>query len=175
MIEAWFDGATEPVNPGGHSAWGAAVRVDGQFVFREGGYVGFGPKMSNNVAEYAAFMEAVSQCLKYPGPVVIRGDSKLVINQMNRKWRAKAGLYKPFYEQARLLWAKLAPRARLEWVPRERNEVCDGLSKGVLLARGIAFRIQPHAGAPQTDQKNSFFSAKPRPSNPNFCEQHTKL
>lgn len=143
MIEAWFDGVCEPKNPGGHAAWGAVVRVDGTDVFREGGYCGGGPGMSNNVAEYSAFIAAATECLKHKGPVTIRGDSKLVIMQLNGKWRVNGGLYLPFYNEARTLWAKLRDRAQLLWVPRDQNDVCDVLSKQVLKDRGIKFRIQP--------------------------------
>jgi ribonuclease HI len=143
MIEAWFDGATEPKNPGGHGAWGAVVKVDGNTVFAKGGYVGNGPTISNNVSEYAAFIAAAEECLKYPGVVIIRGDSKLVVMQLNGKWKAKGGLYKPFYEKAKLVWKELRSRAKLVWIPREENDQCDYLSKGVLKKLGIKFRIQP--------------------------------
>ena len=148
MIEAWFDGATEPVNPGGHSAYGVAVKVDGKFVFQKGEYVGHGPKMSNNVAEYAGFIAAVTECLKYPGVVIIRGDSKLVVMQMNGKWKAKKGLYIPYYHKAKEIWGKLKSRAKVEWISRDYNDVCDGLSKKVLHDRGITFRIQPEYDEP---------------------------
>ena len=143
MVEGWFDGCCEPRNPGGHAAWGAVVHVDGQSVYRDGGYCGTGPKMSNNVAEYAGFIAAVTECLKYPGVVIIRGDSKLVVMQMNGKWKAKKGLYIPYYHQAKAIWGTLKNRAKVEWISRDYNGVCDGLSKKVLKDRGIKFRIQP--------------------------------
>lgn len=144
MIEAYFDGATEPVNPGGHGAWGALVMVDGVTVFAKGGYVGHGPTISNNVSEYAAVVAAIEECLKYEGVCIIRGDSKLVVMQLNGKWKVRGGLYVPFYRKALALWGELKHRAKLEWIPREKNDVCDGLSKGVLKDMGVRFRIQPN-------------------------------
>ena len=144
MIEANFDGCCEPRNPGGHAAWGAAVRIDGEFVYRGGGYCGVGPKMSNNVAEYSAFIAAAEECLRYPGVCIIRGDSKLVVMQLQGKWKVNGGLYKPFYDRAVVLWSKLRDRARLEWIPREQNDICDVLSKQVLKDMGVVFRIQPN-------------------------------
>ena len=65
MIEAWFDCCCEPRNPGGHAAWGGAVYVDGESIFRAGGYCGFGPQMSNNVAEYSAFCAVADRQVSY--------------------------------------------------------------------------------------------------------------
>ena len=64
--------------------------------------------MSNNVAEYAG----VLQVLKYlaprpPGRVTIHGDSKLVINQLNGKWRIRKGLYRSIAVDAKDLLAHL--------------------------------------------------------------------
>jgi ribonuclease HI len=142
MVEGWFDGCCEPTNPGGHAAWGAVVQVDGKSVFRKGGYCGFGPKMSNNVAEYSAFCAVAQECLKYPGIVLIRGDSKLVVMQIGGKWKIHGGLYLPFYQDAKRLWEKLRERAKLQWIPREENSICDVLSKQVLKDLGVEFRIQ---------------------------------
>jgi ribonuclease HI len=143
MIEAWFDGACEPKNPGGYAAWGAVVQVDGEPVYREGGYCGVGSKMSNNVAEYSGFCAAAEECLKHPGIVTIRGDSKLVIMQLQGRWKVNGGLYLPFYRQAMGLWMQLRDRSKLVWIPREQNDICDVLSKQVLKDMGIKFRLQP--------------------------------
>src|ERR1035437_2653811 len=85
-ITAWFDGVCEPMNPGGHGAYGALVKVNGNLVLREGAYVGSGPQISNNVAEYAGII-AVMRCIEGPqGEGVIYGDSKLA--EMQRRERA---------------------------------------------------------------------------------------
>jgi ribonuclease HI len=85
----------------------------------------------------------LAECLKYPGVALIRGDSKLVVMQINGKWKIHGGLYVPFYKQAKALWAKLKDRARLEWIPREQNDICDVLSKKVLHDMGVVFKLQP--------------------------------
>lgn len=143
MIEGWFDGCCEPKNPGGHAAWGAAVRVDGKEVYGAGGYCGVGPAMSNNVAEYSAFIAVAKECAKYPGVIRIQGDSKLVVMQINRKWKVNGGLYFPFYQEAVKVWGQIKDRASLTWIPREQNEVCDVFSKKVLKDMGIKFKLQP--------------------------------
>ncbi len=142
LLEAWFDGVCEPVNPGGHAAYGAVVLRGGKELLREGGYVGHGEGMSNNVAEYAGVLRVLEFLATLDGPALIRGDSKLVISQLTGEWKAKKGLYLDRYRQAVALVARLGSRVRLEWVGRDQNSLCDDLSKQVLRDRGIRFRIQ---------------------------------
>jgi len=144
MIEAWFDGACEPVNPGGHAACGALVKVDGRTLLQKGIYIGHGPGLSNNVAEYAGCLQVLKYISQLPGNAVIRGDSKLVIMQLSRKRKSHGGLYRPLYFQALQLADKMRHRLTFEWIPREENAECDRLSKRVLLEKGLEFRIQPH-------------------------------
>lgn len=145
MIEAWFDGVCEPRNPGGHAAYGALVKVDGVVVFAESQYVGHGPKMSNNVAEYSGIIAVFREIEKHPGVAIVRGDSKLVIEHLRGRWRVNGGFYHPYYLEAKKLYAGLRNRIRLEWIPRKQNSECDELSKQVLRDKGIKFRIQPEA------------------------------
>ncbi|HMD77089.1 MAG TPA: ribonuclease HI family protein [Terracidiphilus sp.] len=151
QIQGWFDGCCEPKNPGGHAAWGAVLHVNGESVYRAGGYCGVGPAMSNNVAEYSAFIAVATECLKYPGFALIRGDSKLVVMQLNGRWKVHGGLYLPFYKQAKALWDKLKNRAHLAWIPREQNDICDVLSKKVLKDMGIKFMLQPDDDEPSDE------------------------
>ena len=131
---AWFDGAYQPFNPGGTATFGVIVKnKDGTVLLAEHGLVGKGSQMSNNVAEYAG----VLHILKYlssrpPGRVTIYGDSNLVINQLNGKWRIRKGLYLSTAIEAKALLAYLHCRGwqiNLCWVPREQNRECDRLSK----------------------------------------------
>jgi ribonuclease HI len=133
---AWFDGACEPVNPGGTASFGVVVRDgNGTVLLKEHGLVDKGSAMSNNVAEYGG----VLHILKYlssrpPGRVTIRGDSNLVINQLNGKWRIRKGLYRSIAMEAKELLAHLHGlgwHVSLCWIPREQNEECDALSKKI--------------------------------------------
>lgn len=149
-IEGWFDGAVEPVNPGGHGAYGALVKVDGVIVWSESRYIGHGPTISNNVAEYSGATACMQQILALPVfqcfecAVVLRGDSMLVIKQLSGEWKVKRGLYVPYYRQAILLRAKI-PSMRLEWIPRNLNHEADVLSKKQLIDRNVEFRLQKEA------------------------------
>lgn len=144
---AFFDGCCEPVNPGGHAAFGAVVLIDGEKVFEASEYVGHGPKMSNNVAEYSGCIAVLKHLIEREDfneknqPVLIRGDSKLVVMQLTKRWRVKRGLYVPFYHEAANLFAQFGV-ARLEWIPRDENSIADELSKRVLKERRVEFRLQ---------------------------------
>lgn len=147
LIEAWFDGCCEPYNPGGHASFGALIKVDGETVWQQSGYVGNGVKMSNNVAEYAGAIACMKQMvgMKFNNSpkhrIVMRGDSKLVINQLQGFWRVRGGLYVPHYKKAHRLHSDFN-NIFLEWVPRDKNGEADVLSKQVLKDRGVEFRLQ---------------------------------
>jgi ribonuclease HI len=147
MLEAWFDGCCEPKNPGGHAAWGAVLCRDGQKIWEDAGYCGFGPKMSNNVAEYSGVAAVLERLQSETEFCMIRGDSKLVIMQLQHKWKINGGLYMPFYAKAATLYERIKDRIGLKWVPRDENSICDVLSKGVLHDKNVTFRIQPETVA----------------------------
>lgn len=149
LIEAYFDGCVEPRNPGGYGSYGVMVKLDGKQMFGEGHFVGQGDDISNNVCEYAGFCAVVDWILNQNllGVTIIRGDSKLVIMQLQNRWKVNGGKYLPYHYKARHLLAILRERTEnnvsLEWIPREKNGECDEYSKQVLRRMGIKFRIQP--------------------------------
>lgn len=86
---------------------------------------------TNNEAEYLALLETLSiisdkwgaggdRVPHDTGPIIIRSDSELVVNQLKGSYKVKESHLKPLWEEARTLMARLGP-VRLEWVPRERN------------------------------------------------------
>lgn len=154
MLEAWFDGCCEPTNPGGHAAWGAVLLRDGKKIWEDAGYCGFGSKMSNNVAEYSGVAAILERLQREEELCLIRGDSKLVIMQLQMKWRINGGLYTPFWQRAKALYEPIRDRVTFEWVPRDENAICDVLSKGVLHDRGIKFRIQPYSHGSRLRSEN---------------------
>ena len=156
MIEAYFDGACEPVNPGGTAAYGAVVLRNGVKIFSESKI--FHPekgreyRTSNNIAEYSGFLAIlqflISQNLQ-ESYILVRGDSNLVIQQMfvtnsnhGKRWRIKGGYYVPVALKCQDL-LKRFPHIAGEWIPREKNSLADELSKAELHRAGIIFRIQP--------------------------------
>lgn len=81
----YFDGACEPDNPGGTGGWGFVLFAgDGSKLAEEYGVLRSKPTMTNNVAEYTAAGMAVKRYKESgrPGPLLLHGDSKLVVEQM---------------------------------------------------------------------------------------------
>jgi ribonuclease HI len=148
---------SEPYNPGGHAAFGILLKIDGKPVVARAGYVGFGDRMSNNVAEFSGFIALLLEVKKFPGIAMIRGDSKLVINTLLGKWKVKQGLYVPYFTQARKLFEPERQRVGLEWISPDENGECDELSKAELKDRGIRLRIQPSDGSRRGSGSNRGF------------------
>jgi ribonuclease HI len=161
MIETYtlhFDGSCGPINPGGTAAYGFLISSSSGHVVDKHGVIGTGPGMTNNLAEHYACAEGLNWFYEYcvsfqfqscksekitvvrlsrgyflPKLLLVRGDSMLVINQLNKKWSAHSN--KPYYhEYIRAVNAlkkirKLGVTVCIDWIPREKNEECDILSK----------------------------------------------
>jgi len=123
-----FDGACEPVNPGGIAAWGYIVCHNGAVIAQDCGIVGDGPGMTNNVAEYTACIEAVkrAKALGYRN-IDIRGDSQLLVRQMIGEYEVKSERILPLYNQLCDLVSDLD--ITFKWIPREQNGDADALSR----------------------------------------------
>ena len=150
MIEAYIDGCCEPVNPGGVAAYGVVVLRDGGKIYQASKIFlprkGRERETSNNVAEYSGLKHLLGFLLQAgldQETIKVYSDSRLVIEQMWGTWRIKAGFYVPIALECRNL-LKSFPRTFGQWIPRERNELADELSKAELIRAGVKFRIQPH-------------------------------
>jgi ribonuclease HI len=69
----------------------------------------------------------------------IRGDSQLVISQMQGKWGVKAIKLSTLYASAKLLTLKL-DECTFTWVPRAQNHVADAMCNHAI-KEGNAFVI----------------------------------
>jgi ribonuclease HI len=98
------------------------IKKQGEVISKGGGYIGFS---TNNIAEYSALIEGLSEVLKLGyKEVVILGDSQLVINQINKKWEVKDSKLKPLFEKAiKLLENFVFWEAK--WIPRNQNKETD--------------------------------------------------
>jgi ribonuclease HI len=144
-----FDGACEPRNPGGHMGWGMAVVEADAALESESGYQEAGPTTSNNVAEYLgvcmALRRAIAAARVGEQEITIRGDSKLVIEQLNGRWRARDGHYMQAMREAKVLLEELrglCPTVILEWLPGSVNVHADRASRVELENRGIQRRTR---------------------------------
>ncbi|HZE96725.1 MAG TPA: ribonuclease HI [Planctomycetota bacterium] len=130
MIEAYFDGLCEP-NPGGVATYGFVIKRDGKKIDEGHGLAGTPktPQSTNNVAEYTGVIKALEWLVshKNPGPIIVRGDSDLVIRQLKGEYKVKSPLLAPLHSRAKAL-AEEIPDLRFEWVQRERNADADRLT-----------------------------------------------
>jgi len=149
MIEAYFDGCCEPVNPGGTASYGVVILKDRQKIWETSKL--FTPKRgreketSNNVAEYSGFKAILDYLIAHDltkSQIIVYGDSKLVIEQMFGRWRIKFGYYVPIATTCKAM-LKQFPYLTGKWIPREKNFLADELSKAELIKAGVTFRIQP--------------------------------
>lgn len=138
-----FDGACEPVNPGGHGTWGFVIEAGGDTLAKERGYIGEGEGITNNVAEYTALLEALEHAREEvsAAAVDVRGDSQLVVRQLRGEYDVNSPRLRPLYERARRLLSAF-DAARLRWVPRERNREADRLSRRAYEEHAYADRLE---------------------------------
>jgi ribonuclease HI len=129
QVIAYFDGLAEP-NPGlgcgGYVILPHPALVDVPM----SGHRAFGRPLSNNQSEYMAALLALGTLWRagYHGPVLLRGDSQLVVRQFQGRYGCKAKLLVPLL--ARLKKAgESFEGLTLQWVFREENQEADAESR----------------------------------------------
>jgi len=130
MIEVWIDGLCEPINPGGVACIGYIIKKGEKVLAKGSEVVGRGEGMTSNMAEYMALIRALEKIVHLGltrQEILIRSDSKLVVNQMSGDWAVKAPLILPLYRKAKTMTG--AMNIRFNWVPREQNTEADILSR----------------------------------------------
>jgi ribonuclease HI len=148
----YFDGACEPVNPGGTMAFGVVVLEGPQgvdpphsgarLVWQSSGIAIDPPTgpTTNNLAEYTALVQLLGYFLDEKladREIEVRGDSQLVINQMWGTWSISDD--KPYANRARDAQAMLGHFTQIRgiWIPRDRNVLADTLTRAELHQAGI--------------------------------------
>lgn len=123
IIEA--DGGSRG-NPG--NAGSGAVVIDaatGQVIREIARYIGVA---TNNVAEYVALIAGLQAVLEInpEARVLVRMDSKLVIEQMSGGWKIKHPDMISLGSQVQELARRLS--IKWQWIPREQNTLADALA-----------------------------------------------
>lgn len=130
----YFDGLCEPKNPGGVATYGMLIQKDGETVLEDFGLAEAEPwtdEASNNVAEYSAVLRALEwldKNKKHDAKIVLRGDSKLIVNQLQGKYKVKSLRIVELHHKAKLLLSKFK-NLEIEWVDRNLNQDADRLSR----------------------------------------------
>ena len=144
-----FDGGCEPRNPGGVSAAGWIVWLDGEEVdrghriVREGG-----PLSTNNYAEWCALGLGLRsiQGNHHGHDLLIRGDSQLVINQLNRTWACRKEHLRVLRDRCLQILADMDINWRAEWVRRDLNAEADAETAKCYEERGIRVLSRTRTG-----------------------------
>jgi ribonuclease HI len=120
----YADGAARG-NPGPAGAGAALIDEDGRVVGEAMRYLAHA---TNNVAEYTALIIGLEEAQRHDVlDLDIRMDSKLVVEQMNGKWKIKHPNLRPLAREAGALLASF-PKWQIRHVPREKNTVADALA-----------------------------------------------
>lgn len=97
---------------------------------------------TNNVAEYAALVLALRRAHALGAREVdLRLDSKLIVEQLNGRWRVKDAKLKGLFAEASELLARLS-RWRAAHEPRARNRAADALANLALDDPAAAARLE---------------------------------
>lgn len=132
MIEVYFDGLCQPINPGGISCYAFIVKSDGRIVHSDYGVAAkpFSEESTNNVAEYTALAKALQWLLANnfnSQKVEIKSDSQLVVNQLTGDYKVKARRILPLFKQVLFLKTKFQD-IQIKWIPRDKNREADRLT-----------------------------------------------
>ncbi|HSV66174.1 MAG TPA: bifunctional RNase H/acid phosphatase [Mycobacteriales bacterium] len=153
-------------NPG-PAGYGAVVRDadTGAVLAERAGALG---STTNNVAEYSGLLAGLRAAAELaPASVLVRMDSKLVVEQMSGRWKVKHDGLKPLAREAAAL-VRALPRVSFEWIPRARNGHADRLANEAMdaAARGQEWRPGSTVDGPAQPNPARPGPARPSPARP---------
>jgi ribonuclease HI len=144
------DGGCEPKNPGGVATAGWAIfdpKKPMNALAEQGAVVkDGGPFATNNFGEYQSLILALNFLIEnnWKGELVIKADSKLLIEQISGRWKVKAEHLKPLRSKILHLMQKLQLQkiddeclfpeegcyaCHLVWIKRDLNEYANDLCR----------------------------------------------
>jgi len=103
---------------------------------------------TNNVAEYRAVLAAIEVANEIVpvAQLLVRMDSKLVVEQMSGRWKIKN---EGMQQLAASMSKVIGPRkVKFEWIPREQNSKADSLANEAMDAERSV--IRKYVGSPDT-------------------------
>ena len=123
---AWFDGSAKP-NPGIMKIGGYIENPDGLRIHEFSEELGEG---TNNEAEYLALFRLATEIVKKGIlRVNIKGDSQLVVNQVNNKWKVKEPRMGTYKNQICKMFNDNNVLFKLMQIPRNENKGADLLTR----------------------------------------------
>ena len=132
LMEIYFDGLCQPINPGGIACYAFVVKSDGKTIYSDYGLATepFSRDSTNNVAEYTGLAKALEWLVEnnlISDKVEINSDSQLIVNHLIGLYKVKAKRIVPLYQKVLLLKSKFHD-LQIHWVPREENKEADMLT-----------------------------------------------
>ena len=132
MIEVYFDGLCQPVNPGGIACYAFIVKKGGKTIHRDCGVATepFSKDATNNVAEYTALIKALEWLIEdklTSDRIEIKSDSQLIVRQLSGDYKVKAKRIIPLYKKVLLLKDKFK-ELDIRWLARDQNKEADALT-----------------------------------------------
>lgn len=139
-ITATFDGGVRGGNPGSY-ACAAVLYFDGYPTPLEKALY-LGDSGTSNEAEYEGLILALETAQKAGATdLIIRSDSRLVVEQVLGNWRVKESRLKPLRDRAVQLASQIGS-VRIDHIHREHNAEADALVTALLDQRtGIKRRV----------------------------------
>ncbi len=134
QLNVFTDGGSRG-NPGDAAIGGVVYTPEKKILFELSKYIGVA---TNNEAEYTALLTILEWVLKNKtgvDRVVCNLDSKLVVEQMNRKWKIKEPRMRDLAQKCWDVVAKLGIEVVFVHVMRERNTAADLLVNQALDAQ----------------------------------------
>lgn len=107
---------------------------------------------TNNVAEYRAVLAAVDVANEIvpEAELLVRMDSKLVVEQMSGRWKVKnEGMQDLFQSMQQSIGDR---KISFEWIPREQNGKADALANEAMDAESSV--VRKYVGSPDTSTIN---------------------
>jgi ribonuclease HI len=126
MHTLYFDGCSKG-NPGRAGAGAVLYNHEGTEVFAESVFVGH--RATNNEAEYTGLILGLTEALKrgITTELLVRGDSQLVIRQMQGKYKVNSPNLASLHQCVTNLASQFA-KIEFEHVYRDNNKRADALS-----------------------------------------------
>ncbi|MEV6673900.1 bifunctional RNase H/acid phosphatase [Streptomyces sp. NPDC051162] len=156
-------------NPG-PAGYGAVVLdpATGEALAEAAEYIG---TATNNVAEYKGLIAGLkaAKALDPEATVLVRMDSKLVVEQMSGRWKIKHPDMKPLAAEARTVLP--AGRVTYQWIPREQNKHADRLANEAMDAGRLGRQWEPGASTAAVRERPAPASVIPAlPAEPPLAE-----
>jgi ribonuclease HI len=141
MLKLYIDGGARG-NPGPAGVGVVILDADDEPIIERGYFIGHA---TNNVAEYNGLIKGLELVIelmsggKAQGPLEIYSDSQLLVRQMIGQYKIKNAALKDLAIRAHGLIRASIGDVSFHHVPRDQNNVADGLANKAMDAKGNVF------------------------------------